>query len=73
MKQQQTRRPQLIPLNANEVKCVLYFNDNSSQTQEYYWGSTFQSQSSRHVEVNPNVSRVQFFDNAGKETRTLSF
>ena len=65
--------PRLIPMNTNEVKCVLYFNDNSSQTQEYYWGSSFQSQSSRHIEVNQNVSRVQFFDYAGKETRTLKF
>ena len=65
--------PQLIPLKANEVKCVIIFNDNSSQTQEYYWGSSFQSQSSRRVEVNPNVSRVVFFDNTGKETRSLSF
>ena len=65
--------PQLIPLKANEVKSVLYYKDNSSQTQEFYWGSSFQSQSSRHVEVNPNVSRVVFFDNTGKETRALSF
>jgi len=65
--------PKLIPLNADEVKCVLYFNNNLSQTQEHYWGSSFQSQSSRQVEVNQNVNRVQFFDNNGKETRTLSF
>ncbi|MBT8294449.1 MAG: hypothetical protein KJN70_14360, partial [Eudoraea sp.] len=65
--------PQLIPLKANEVKCILYFNDNSSQIQEYYWGSSFQSQSTRHIEVNQNVTRVQFFDNTGKETRALSF
>ena len=65
--------PKLIPLKANEVKCVLYFKNNSSQTQEFYWGSSFQSQSSRHLEVNPNVSRVVFFDNDGKETRTLNF
>jgi hypothetical protein len=65
--------PKLIPLKANEVKSILYFNDNSSQIREHYWGSSFQSQSSRHIEVNQNVSRVQFFDYAGKETRTLKF
>ena len=65
--------PQLIPLKANEVKCVVYFKDNSSQIQEFYWGSSFQSQSSRNVEVNPDVSRVEFYDNAGKESRALSF
>ena len=65
--------PQLIPLKANEVKCAFYFNDNSRQIQEYYWGSSFQSQSSRHVEVNPNVKQIKLFDNNGKETRTLDF
>ena len=65
--------PQLIPLKANEVKCILYFNNNGSQIQEYYWGSSFQSQSSRHIEVNPNVKQIKFFDNNGKETRTLDY
>jgi len=65
--------PSLVPLKANEVKCVLYFKDKSSQIQEYYWGSSFQSQSSRQIEVNPNVSRIRFFDNNGTETRTLNF
>ncbi|MEP0132998.1 MAG: VCBS repeat-containing protein [Eudoraea sp.] len=65
--------PQLVPIRANEVKCALYFKNNSSQIQEYYWGSSFQSQSSRHVEVNPNVKQIKFFDNTGKETRTLNF
>jgi hypothetical protein len=65
--------PKLIPLKANEVKCALYFENNSSQIQEYYWGSSFQSQSSRHIEVNPNVNQIKFFDNNGKETRTLDF
>ena len=65
--------PQLVPLKANEVKCTLYFGNNSSQIQEYYWGSSFQSQSSRYIEVNPNVNQIKFFDNHGKETRTLDF
>jgi len=65
--------PRLVPIRANEVKCALYFKNNSSQIQEYYWGSSFQSQSSRHVEVNPNVKQIKFFDNTGKETRTLNF
>ena len=65
--------PQLVPIRANEVKCALYFDNNTSQIQEYYWGSSFQSQSSRHVEVNPNVKQIKFFDNNGKETRTLNF
>ncbi|WP_297796747.1 VCBS repeat-containing protein [uncultured Eudoraea sp.] len=65
--------PRLVPLKAYEVKCELYFDDNSRQIQEYYWGSSFQSQSSRHVEVNSNVRQIRFFDSNGKETRTLDF
>ncbi len=61
-----------IRLGHNEVKCRLYLADGH-RTDEFYWGTTFQSQSSRYVAISQGVSRVQFFDNQGKETRSLSF
>lgn len=62
----------LIPLNKEEVKCQFLFQDGEKRIQEFYWGSTFQSQSSRSVLLTKAVKEIQFFDKEGKETRKVT-
>lgn len=62
-----------IPLTADEVKAKIFFKDNNIQIQEFYWGSSFQSQSSRQIEISPQVKMVEIFDSKTKKTRTLEF
>ncbi|MAU72674.1 MAG: hypothetical protein CML04_11330 [Pseudozobellia sp.] len=62
---------QLIRLENNEVKAILHLSSGKTQIREFYWGSTFQSQSSRYVEPSEAIRKVELFNNNGELTRTL--
>ncbi|TMM53827.1 hypothetical protein FEE95_18185 [Maribacter algarum] len=63
----------VLALKPNEVKVIVSFTDGSKQVFEYYWGNTFQSQSSRTFSINDGAKEVLFFDNSGIETRKISY
>ncbi|SDE75335.1 Repeat domain-containing protein [Pricia antarctica] len=60
---------EIIPLRPNEVKTEISFQNGEKQLSEFYWGSTFQSQSSRSVTVPLQALEIRFYDTFGKETR----
>ncbi|MCJ7466741.1 MAG: VCBS repeat-containing protein [Maribacter sp.] len=64
---------QLIRLRSNEVKVEITYGDNTKRNCEFYWGSTFQSQSSRTILVTNSMKKLRFLDGFGKETRILKF
>lgn len=63
----------LLQLEPNEVRSQIKYKDGSHSTQEFYWGSTFQSQSSRTLTINTNAAEIRIFDALGKETRKITF
>ncbi len=70
-KLKELRNKKLIPIDKQEVKCLITLNNGSQRIQEFYWGSTFQSQSSRVLSKSSQIKEIKFFDATGKETRTL--
>lgn len=68
-----TEDVKVIRLKPNEVKCELKLENGKIQMHEFYWGNTFQSQSSRSVPVGKGVKELKFLDHLGKETRKLEF
>src|SRR5690606_20384272 len=44
-------KERLINAKLKEIKAELRFHDGSIHTREFYWGSTFQSQSSRSISL----------------------
>ena len=63
----------LIKVYNNEIKSHSYMEDGSYRVQEFYWGNTFQSQSSRSLSVGDRIKEIRFYDSQGKETRKVSF
>ncbi len=63
----------IIRLKPDEVKCQLKLKDGKFQIHEFYWGNTFQSQSSRSITIGKGVKEIKFLDNYGKETRKIEF
>lgn len=63
----------LLQLEPNEVRSQIKFKDGSHSVQEFYWGNTFQSQSSRTLTINANAAEIRIFDALGKETRKIAF
>ncbi len=65
-------KERLINVKPKEIKAELRFRDGSRNIREFYWGSTFQSQSSRSISLPDQVVEVRFFDGMGKETRKIN-
>ncbi|MGB5370835.1 MAG: VCBS repeat-containing protein [Flavobacteriaceae bacterium] len=61
----------MLKLAHNEVKAKIKYANGAETMREFYWGSTFQSQSSRTIFMTGNMKSVAFFDNSGKETRII--
>lgn len=61
-----------IPLQPNEVSAEVIFKNGSKQRREFYYGSSFNSQSARFVSINQNVSSVTITDSYGA-TRQINF
>ena len=60
-----------IPLQPKEVKAEISYQNGQKQLWEFYWGSTFQSQSSRSISIPLKATEILFYDNFGKKTREL--
>ena len=61
----------IIRVGADEVKAKITFSDGTSRLQEFYWGNTFQSQSSRVIVFPKNAKTLTFYDAEGQEVRTI--
>ena len=62
----------LVKVLPKEVKAEIEFLNGTHSIHEFYWGTAFQSQSSRTLPISKNVKQVRFFDNSGKETRKIN-
>ncbi|CAM3342216.1 VCBS repeat-containing protein [Zobellia roscoffensis] len=56
-------------LKPNEVKVYLDLSNGKKQMHEFYWGSTFQSQSGRFIDINSDYKKIRFYNNNGNLTR----
>jgi len=59
------RKPKLLQINSSEVSAVIKFKNGKTEKREFYFGSSFLSQSARFVTINDNVSGVVILDNKG--------
>ncbi|MBT8183902.1 MAG: VCBS repeat-containing protein, partial [Eudoraea sp.] len=68
-----TVRNKLVRLDNSEVKVNLILDDGSQSQREFYWGGSFQSQSTRTITPGDRIKEIRFYNNLGEETRKLSF
>lgn len=71
-KAKEVNNPNVLPLNSNDSWAELTFNDGKKQKVEFYYGSTYLSQSSRKFEIQPNLESIDIFQFSG-EKRTIKF
>jgi hypothetical protein len=62
----------IISLQANDASALVSYKNGSSRKQEFYYGSSFLSQSSRFIHVDNTVLSVTIYDNKGG-SRKLNF
>ena len=60
-----------IPLNTNEIKAQIMFNNGDKKAQEFYWGSSFLSQEPRYFQWEKSFKEVTLFNQKGNVTRKI--
>jgi len=68
-----SQKQNMISVTDDEVKSVIHYNDNSRQMNEYYWGDSFQSQSSRVIAKTELMQKIEIYNNLGEQTRVINF
>jgi len=66
------RKINIIKINPEDINAMINFKNGKIQKEEFYYGSSFLSQSGRFLAVDENVSAVQLTDSRGK-VRKMSF
>ena len=66
------RKINIIKINPEDINAVINFKNGKIQKEEFYYGSSFLSQSGRFLAIDENVSAVQITDSRGK-VRKMSF
>ncbi len=61
-----------MPVEPLDAYAMITLADSTIRRQEFYYGSTFQSQSSRFLAVPPDAIRAVIFDFSGS-SRTVHF
>ena len=59
-----------LKINADDVSCILYFENGSTQKEEFYYGDGFLSQSARFCSITPHVLRAEITNTRGRH-RTI--
>jgi hypothetical protein len=64
--------PTIVKLNPDDLSATLTFNNGKIQKEEFYYGSSFLSQSSRFLSIGKNVTTAEILDIKGNK-RKMSF
>ena len=64
------RKASHIPILPDDMNAIITYNNGTIQKQEFYYGSSFLSQSARFLIVNPNMKSVTITNNSNKK-RTI--
>jgi hypothetical protein len=54
-----------IKVNANDAYALIKYKNGKTEKQEFYYGSSFLSQSGRFIESDDNISSIVIFDTRG--------
>jgi hypothetical protein len=65
------RKVNNIKLQQDDESAVITYKNGAKEKQEFYYGSSFLSQSGRFMTVNKDIKHIQITNNKGK-TRTIS-
>jgi hypothetical protein len=56
-----------IAVNPNDAYALIKYKDGNTEKQEFYFGSSFLSQSARFITWNDGIESVTIFDDSGRK------
>jgi hypothetical protein len=64
-------KSEIIRVNSNEQFAIINYKNGKTEKREFYYGSSFLSQSSRFIRTNKNMSAIVIYDNKGKQREIM--
>ena len=61
----------IIKVNPDDAYAIIHYTNGKMQKQEFYYGSSFLSQSSRFITANSNIKSIDVVNSKG-EKRTIN-
>ncbi len=61
------KKVHIIKVNPDDISAVIHYKDSSIQKQEFYYGTSFLSQSARFINANENVSSIVITNSKGEK------
>lgn len=62
---------QLVSLRPDEVKAVYHLRNGNTRLEEFYWGSSFMSQSARYVAKSEEIESIELLNAKGEVSRVV--
>ncbi|HEV8504033.1 MAG TPA: VCBS repeat-containing protein [Chitinophagaceae bacterium] len=66
------RKTKMVPINPTDISALIQFKNGKTQKEEFYYGSSFLSQSARFLTISDDVSLIRVTDSKGN-TRNVTF
>jgi len=66
------RKVKVVQIKPSEVSALIKYKNGKIEKREFYYGSSFLSQSARFININENVSGITILDNKGHQ-RVIQF
>jgi ASPIC and UnbV/FG-GAP-like repeat len=66
------RKINVVPLNPSDEYALIKYKNGTTEKKEFYYGSSFLSQSARFMEVNQGIGAITVMDNKG-QSREIHF
>ena len=60
-------KTQIIKINPTEQFALIKYRNSKTEKTEFYYGSSFLSQSSRFIRVNKNMASITIYDDKGRQ------
>jgi hypothetical protein len=61
--------PQLLKINPDDRMAILHYTNGKVRKEEFYYGSSFLSQSARFISITPTISAVEITNNTGSKRK----
>jgi len=61
------RKIKIIKINPNDISAMIHLKNSKIQKEEFYWGSSFLSQSARFIAIGKNVSAIDIAEQFGED------
>jgi hypothetical protein len=67
------KAPQVVRVNAGDRMAIISYKNGNKRKEEFYYGSSFLSQSARFILATPDITSIEITNNSGSARKITTF